>query len=225
MMILQRTLLGLLLLSSTISTAQDEVEITPAPVIPTQTPGFFMDLNAGVRIGGNNSSENYTLDQTNTHFAGALGYMINDQFGISLGYGMDQFKSTQIANPVFLSNTIVHRVSVEAVYDFANGLGFGSDKFSFNVHAGGGFTSIANKQYRSLNRTFSDPGVKGNDDGFNALAGLTPQIRLDEGIYLNLDFSYVMIFQQSSVIETISREEYSGTAGYMTLGAGISLKF
>ena len=224
-MILQQTLLGLCLLSTTILTAQEELEVAPVVETPAQKSGFFMDLNAGVRIGGNNSSENYTLDGTNTHFAGALGLMFNDQIGVSLGYGMDQFNSTQIANPVFESNTIIHRVSVEAVFDFANAFGFGSEKFSFNAHAGGGFTTIANKQYRSLDREFSDPGVKRNDDGFNALAGLSPQIRLGEGIYFNLDFSYVMIFQQSSVIETISREEYSGTASYMTFGGGISLKF
>lgn len=224
-MILQRTFLGLCLLSSTILTAQEEPVVTPVAETPTQKSGFFMDLNGGVRIGGNNSSENYTLDGTNAHFAGAIGLMINDQFGVSLGYGMDQFNSTQIANSVFISNTIAHRVSVEAVFDFANAFGFGSDKFSFNVHAGGGFTSIANKQYRSIDRVHNDKGIKGNDDGFNALAGLMPQIRLGEGIYFNLDFSYVMIFKQTSVIETVSREPYSGTAGYMTLGAGISLKF
>ena len=225
MMILQRTIVGLCLFSSTMLIAQDETIVTPVSETPVQKSGFFMDLNAGLRVGGNNSSENYALEQTNTHFAGALGYMINDQIGVSLGYGMDQFKSTQIANPVFLSNSVIHRVSAEVVFDFANAFGFGSEKFSFNAHAGGGFTTIANKQFRSLDREFSDPGVKGNDDGFNALAGLSPQIRLGEGIYFNLDFSYVMIFQQSSVIETISREEFSGTASYITFGAGISLKF
>lgn len=183
----------------------------------------FIDINAGVRIMGNNSSDTFDLNAAGFHADLGVGYMFNPKIGLKVQLGVDQFSSTLASDESVTSSTMVYNGSIQAVLSIAELANFRSEKFDLMVHAGGGFSTIANKEFRESGLDFSnDKGLKGNDDGINALIGINPKIGLGDHTFFNVDVSYNMLFMQGYTVERFYGEKFSGMAGYPTVSVGLT---
>src|SRR5690606_28442327 len=121
------------------------------------------------------------------------------------------------------SSTTIYTGSIQAVIGIAEMANFRSEKFDLQIHAGGGLSTIANKEFRESGKDFSnDKGLKGNDDAVSAIIGINPKIALGDNTFFNVDVSYNMLFMQGYTVERFYNEKFSGMAGYPTVSVGLT---
>lgn len=182
----------------------------------------FIDINVGARILGNNSSDTFDLNAAGFHADLGVGYMFNPKIGLKVGFGLDMFGSSLDS---LSSSTTIYNGSIQAVIGLAEMANFRSEKFDLQIHAGGGLSTIANKEFRDSGIDFSTvdtKGLKGNDDAINAIIGINPKIGLGDKTFLNIDVSYTMLFMQGYTVERFYNEKFSGMAGYPTVSVGLT---
>ena len=216
---MKRTILGMLAVA-----AMGTVSAQTEPTTTNSSDSYqFIDINAGVRVMGNNSSDTFDLNAAGFHADLGFGYMFNPKIGIKVQLGVDQFGSTMASDASVTSSTIIYNGSAQVVLSIAEMASFRSEKFDLILHAGGGLSSIANKEFRESGVDFSsDKGLKGNDDGINALIGINPKIGLGDHTFFNIDISYNMLFMQGFTVERFYGQTFSGMAGYPTISAGLT---
>ena len=138
-----------------------------------------LNLNVGARFMGNNSDLSKLTP--GLHLDGGLNYMINDYLGIKGDVAYDGYASFHNTSNL-RDRSFMIRGSVQGVLSLSNLFEFESRDLSLLFHAGFGFASNYNPNYKS-NRldnggVFSDPALKGNDDMVNIIFGITPQYRI-----------------------------------------------
>lgn len=198
-------------------------QFTSAQSLVDEHPAFI-DLNAGLRLYGNNSSDSFNLQPAGIHLDFGSGYMFNPCIGLKLEVGIDQFYSTQKSNKEISSATVYYNGNLQFLFSPAALGKFRTDNFDLILHAGGGISSISNKEYRDSIMTFNDKGIKGNDDAYHAVFGITPKIGLGDATFLNFDLSYKLIFKQDFVVERLTANPIRGTVSFPTFSIGFTFK-
>jgi hypothetical protein len=153
-----------------------------------------------------------------SHFGGGVLYDIDDTFGMKLDFGSDKFRTD---NPLFTEQTGVNitRISLQGLVNISYLLDDNGSRYSiFNLsaHAGGGYTMVKS----SYNA--------GNDNIANAIIGLTPKIKIADGLYFAVDTS--LIFNISQHFNFDGSFTYKGDANSITgimynVTGGIIYKF
>ncbi|MDA7803882.1 porin family protein [Crocinitomix sp.] len=184
--------------------------------------GIFFDANLGTRIGGQ-TSEFATL-KPGFHAEGGMGYMFSNIIGIKGHIGYSTFNAVSVANTGFNDKSSIFNATLEGVLGLSQLAGFGTEKFDLYVHAGFGFNTFSNPDYKEGYTTtseFKDRFFKGNDDAMNVTFGLTPRFHINEKFSLNVDAAYSVIFNQSNSLDRqIGNTSLEGASGmtFVTLG-------
>ena len=138
-----------------------------------------------------------------SHFGAGITYDFDEIFGAKLDFGSDTFSTK---TPLFTEKTGVNitRVSVQGTVNVSSLIDRTSiySTFSLIAHAGGGYTLIKS----SYNN--------GNDNIANVIMGLTPRIKISNGLYFALDTS--LIFNLSQHYNFDGSFTYRGDANSIT---------
>jgi hypothetical protein len=120
-----------------------------------------------------------------SHFGAGVTYDIDEIFGLKLDFGSDKFTSEK---PLFTEKTGINatRISIQGTVNVSSLLDRTSlySTFSLIAHAGGGYTMIKS----SYN--------EGNDNIANVIMGLTPRIKISNGLYFAVDASLIFNLSQ-----------------------------
>lgn len=120
-----------------------------------------------------------------SHFGGGILYDFNESFGAKLDFGSDQFRST---SDFFKKETGINstRISLQATANISDLIDPTSLYSSFNLsgHLGGGYTFISSTEYPKADNTV------------NAIIGLTPKIKITQGLYFAVDASVIFNLSQ-----------------------------
>lgn len=196
----------------------------------------YFDLSGGARFLGNTSSS--TNAAPGLHLDLGIGYQLNENFAIKGDLAIDQYiaKDTS-SNAVFnydsgikytylYDKSTLLRVSINGVINIGDIAGFASEKFGMKAQVGVGFASNYNRDYRTNHSgSFSDPGIKGNDDMICANLVITPQYLLNDRVSLNGNIGYAFLSKQSHYIDRmIDGTLIDGSDMLLCVSIGISAK-
>lgn len=189
--------------------------------------GLFMDLEIGSRFGGITTES--TVMQTGLAIEGGIGYMFNNKFGVRGGLTFANFNAVNVNNEAVSDRAGTIQATLQGVLSISQLANFGTEKFDLNFHAGFGFGSIFNpdfkEEYVEANGDFEDPMFKGNDDVVNVVFGLTPRFPINDKLAITLDVSHFLLLKQDHYVD----RRYSntllenGTQGFTTTTVGISV--
>lgn len=120
-----------------------------------------------------------------SHFGGGILYDFNESFGAKLDFGSDKFRSD---SDFFQKETGLNitRFSLQATTNISDLIDPTSlySPFNLSAHAGGGFSFIKSSEY------------KGTDNIVNVILGLTPKIKISQGLYFAVDTSVIINLSQ-----------------------------
>lgn len=163
-----------------------------------------LDVNVGGRFGGAvaDSIPNYKVSP-GIHADGGVRYQLNELISIRGGISYDGFKTSRdkmndLDTANLEDNSSLISGSIEAIVNLKKikFMSFIPEKIGLNFHAGVGLSTMSNPTYKD-GITFTDAGIKGNDDMINIVFGLTPQYKLNDKISINLDLSTKLLVKQS----------------------------
>ena len=201
---------------------------TNTPVIKNANQadaGMFLDLHIGTRFGGI-KSDNVTLG-SGLNLEGGIGYMFNNWVGIKGDLSVGTIKTVEVSSLGSEDKSGYIRLGLHGLFDIASLADFGISNFSLIQHTGFGLATISNPSWKENREAagveFKDPLIKGNDDVFTLVFGLTPKYKINEHIALNLDFSFNLLMKQD---HTFDRFSYittgGGTTNFSTLSLGMT---
>ena len=149
-------------------------------VLPNlSTAQFGIEINYGLNGVVQPSISNFS------HFGGGILYDFDETFGAKLDFGSDQFRSD---SEFFKKEAGVNstRISLQATVNISELIDPTSYYSSFNLsaHAGGGYTAIKSTQYPKA------------DNIVHAIIGLTPKLKITEGLYFAIDTAIIFNFSQ-----------------------------
>ncbi|HLV43008.1 MAG TPA: outer membrane beta-barrel protein [Brumimicrobium sp.] len=188
--------------------------------------GVFIDGNAGIRLLGETSSQ-ADMDPGLTLNAG-MGYFFNKKVGMKGRIDYHQFPMTR-GNGSSTSYSV--GLSLEAVANLLQVFGpEKARKFSFLAHGGAGLTSLINPEFKKhyeevLGKEFNDPLIKGGDEMFHIILGVTPQYHFKSKFSLNLDISQFIQFNQHRTYDTFSAELAKTATGVFGASLGLTIRF
>ncbi len=140
---------------------------------------FGIEINYGLNGVLQPSINNFS------HFGGGILYDFDESFGAKLDFGSDQFRSR---NDSFNKETGINitRISLQATANISDLIDPTSLYSSFNLsaHAGGGYSFIKSTEYSNADNTV------------NAIIGLTPKIKISQGLYFAIDTSVIFNLSQ-----------------------------
>lgn len=155
------------------------------------------------------------LDKYNSSFAGftnvniGVRYMFNEDYGLRLEYVKDRFENT----PGGEIGTVWNRVGVQGIYNLGRLLDIPYatyDKIGLLVHAGVGYTR-------------AKPIAGGDTERIGTFAfGVTPQLRLTNGVVLFTDLSSMTNFKQHY---NFDGSHYSNKPDTPTVGYHVNVSF
>lgn len=119
------------------------------------------------------------------HFGAGISYDFNEVYGIKLDFASDKFRVEHSETSTTGINST--RISLQATVNISTAVKRENNDALFNiiVHAGGGISTIKPYNYN---------GEK--DNGINAIMGITPRLRITEGLYFSLDTSLIFNISQ-----------------------------
>jgi len=187
----------------------------------------FFDLGAGTRIGALRTNVDYTPSNVGVHFNGGVGYMFNPVLGIKGDVGFDQFSSVYEGATYPFSYTTkssMLRFSLQGVLNISNWADFGGDKFGLNFHAGFGYSTLWNKDFKTNNPDVNDDRLmRQGDDMGNIIFGLTPMYNFNDNLSLTLDLSYVSLIGNDNGADFSQRLEKVNT-GITNISLGLNIR-
>jgi len=191
------------------------------------TDNMYLDLNLGLRSGGNHSA--YSDLGAGFHIDGSVGYDFNTKYGVRGDLAFDIFNAKA---KVGSSNdkSLMSRISLQGVVNVGELAGFGTEKFGLKFHGGFGFATNSNPSFKDSQEKknaagFKDGGIKGNDDMFTIMFGLTPQYHINEKISVNLDLSLVLLTGQANYVDrSFDPSIKKSTGSIFNTAVGISYK-
>jgi hypothetical protein len=189
--------------------------------------GWFLDGNIGARFMGKTSSDADMFPGLSMN--GGIGYVFNEYIGIKGRMDYNGFKVSSVLSD---TDNKSHSLSfsTEAVVKLLQLVGPTKARdFSLNFHTGIGFTTLFNPDFRKyymdeLGREFNDPFIKGSDDIFHVIVGITPQYHLNSKFSINLDISQLIQFKQHRTYDTFNKELANGVTGVMGITVGMSFR-
>lgn len=144
--------------------------------------GFHGSINSNPNINSSTSNAIYLTSR----------YFINNNCGINLKLGYDEFQSK--ADDFAKSKLAL--ANINFIYDLGDLLDFNSVKtnlytdkcnFQLYVNFGFGIATFWNENY--LNSIKTDPYINNHDDLFNWNIGFSPEYRINKKLSLNVDFT------------------------------------
>lgn len=192
------------------------------------TDNMYLDLNLGLRSGGNHSAKSDL--GAGFHIDGSVGYDFNTKFGMKGDLAFDIFNAKGTGSLKDVNDrSLMTRVSLQGVVSISELAGFGTEKFGLKFHGGLGFATNSNPSFKdAYEKTvkFTDGGFKGNDDLFTIVFGLTPQYHINEKISVNLDLSLVLLTGQANYVDrAFDNSIKKSTGNIFNTAVGISYKF
>lgn len=193
------------------------------------TDNMYLDLNLGLRSGGNHSS--YSDLGAGFHIDGSVGYDFNTKYGMKGDLAFDIFNAKGIGKKDGQNDkSLMTRISLQGVVSISELAGFGTEKFGLKFHGGLGFATISNPSFKDAYEKahtagFKDGGIKGNDDMFTIMFGLTPQYHINEKISVNLDLSLLLLTGQANYVDrSFDNSIKKSTGNIFNTAVGISYK-
>jgi OOP family OmpA-OmpF porin len=188
---------------------------------------LFVDLHVGSRFGGLVSDSSNL--RAGFHIDGGIGYEISDFYAIKFDMGYDVFSATQKSNTKILDKSLLIRGSIQGFVNVSQLIGFKTDSFCLEFHGGIGFATISNPNFKDdyIGKfgNFKDKGIKGNDDMFNFILGLTPTYKISEKIAVNADISLILLTSQSNYIDRmINRTSFKDVGTLFNTSVGITYR-
>ncbi len=188
--------------------------------------GLFFDASMGARFGG--ATSNQVTMGPGFHAAGGIGYMFSNIIGIKGHLGFNTFNAVSVMDEGINDQSVMFNTSLQAEFVLSQLIGFGTEKFDLNLHAGFGFTTFSNRGFKESykqNNEFQDRFFEGNDEAVNINFGLSPRFHINEKISLNVDASYFVIFGQNhSIDREIGNTFIEGTTGITTASIGMTYR-
>ena len=119
------------------------------------------------------------------HFGAGISYDFNEVYGIKLDFASDKFRVEHSETSTTGINST--RISLQATVNISTAVKRENNDALFNIiaHAGGGISTIKPYNYN---------GEK--DNVINAIMGITPRLRITEGLYFSLDTSLIFNIAQ-----------------------------
>jgi len=140
---------------------------------------FGIEINYGLNGVLQPSINNFS------HFGGGILYDFDESFGAKLDFGSNQFRSK---NDFFNKETGINitRISLQATANISDLIDPTSlySPFNLSAHAGGGYSFIKSTEYSNADNTV------------NAIIGLTPKIKISQGLYFAIDTSVIFNLSQ-----------------------------
>ena len=140
---------------------------------------IYLDFNGGARFLGNTSSA--TKATPGMHFDFGVGYQLNDIFALKGEVALDQFiakdtssdasfnYSSGIKYAYLYDQSTMIKLQLYGVLDIAKLASFSNEKFGLKTQFGLGVATNNNRDFKlNYSGSFSDPGIKGNDDMISA---------------------------------------------------------
>ena len=205
-------------------------------VIFSQSNKVYLDFSGGARFLGNTSAQ--TKAVPGIHFDLGLGYQLSDNFALKGEIAFDQYIAKDTASDasfkydsgiklayLYDRSTLI-RVSINGVINIGAMAGFATEKFGMKAQIGVGLASNNNSDFKSdYSGTFSDPGIKGNDDMISAGVVLTPQYLINDRVSLNGNLGFTFLAKQSAYIDrVVDPTLIDGTDILLHASIGISAK-
>jgi hypothetical protein len=193
-----------------------------------QNSNFFFDLHAGGRLGGVHSKS--SEGKPGLHVDAGMGYMLSSTWGIKGSIAFDQLNATGSKNDVTLNdNSVLYRANLEAIADLSADRGLKTVKYSCLFHIGFGLATHFHSDYRAAmidnGVTFADPLIKGNDDMLSIIFGFTPQYKLTNSIYLEADFSLLLLPLSDGVYDKlIDNKKGKSMNAFFNPSLGLSIR-
>lgn len=187
--------------------------------------GWFIDGNAGVRfLGKTSDAADMKIGPT---FNAGLGYLVNEKFGLKGRIDYNKIVTTS-ATQEDIQNSFA--LSLEGVVKLIQV--FGEERprdFALILHGGAGLTAMFNPELREAvendpNREFNDPGIKGTDDMFHVVIGITPQYHFNSKVSLNLDVSQFIQFKQFRTYDFSNAVKADGPTGLLGVSLGLTIR-
>lgn len=197
---------------------------------------LYVDLSGGTRLLGNTSI--YTKATPGMHLDLGLGYQLNDNFAIKGELAFDQYIAKDTASDAIFSydsgikyaynydlSTLI-RASINGVINVGAMAGIATEKFGLKAQIGIGVASNNNSNFKSNSgSSFSDPGIKGNDDMISAGLTITPQYLINSRVALNGNIGYTFLAKQSNYVDRIvDGTQIDGSDMLLHISVGISAK-
>lgn len=189
--------------------------------------GLFLDFGIGTRFGGVTTES--TVLQTGLAIDGGLGYMFNNKFGVRGGLTFANFNAVDVNNEAVSDRAATIQASLQGILSISQLANFGTEKFDLNFHAGFGFGTVFNpdfkEDYVEMYGEFDDPMFKGNDDVVNVVFGLTPRFPINEKLTVMVDVSHYLLLNQDHFVDRrySNAQLENGTTGFTTTTVGLSL--
>ncbi|VXB51950.1 conserved exported hypothetical protein [Flavobacterium sp. 9AF] len=120
-----------------------------------------------------------------SHFGGGILYDFDETFGAKLDFGSDKFRTDNLIYNKE-SGINITRFSLQGTVNISDLIDPTSLYSSFNLsgHLGGGYSFIKSTEH------------KNNDNTVNAIIGLTPKIKITQGLYFAIDASVIFNLSQ-----------------------------
>ena len=192
-----------------------------------QTSGLFIDFGLGSRFGGITTES--TVMKAGLNFNGGIGYMFNDIFGVRGDLGYSTFKAVDVNDEAVADRAGSIQASLQGVVSISEAVKFGTPGFGLNFHAGFGFGTIFNPDFKTeyveSGGEFGDPMIKGNDDVVNVVFGLSPRFPINDRITVTVDASHFLLLKQDNYYDRrYSNDQLeSGLRGFTTSTVGLSI--
>jgi hypothetical protein len=190
---------------------------------------MYLDLNLGLRSGGNHSAKSDL--GAGFHIDGSVGYDFNTKFGMKGDLAFDIFNAKGTGTLKDKNDkSLMTRVSLQGVVSISELAGFGTEKFGLKFHGGLGFATNSNPSFKDSyekanTNGFKDGGFKGNDDMFTIMFGLMPQYHVNDKISVNLDLSLVLLTGQANYVDrSFDNSIKKSTGSIFNTAVGISYK-
>jgi hypothetical protein len=202
----------------------------------SQSSKLSIDFSGGARFLGKTSGLTRTVP--GIHFDIGIGYQLNENVALKGEVALDQYIAKDTAsNATFkydsgikmtylYDRSTLIRTSIYAVLNLGAIAGFQTEKFGMKTQIGVGLASNNNADFKSnYSKSFSDPGIKGNDDMFCASIALTPHYRINSQVSLIANLGYTLLAKQSHYVDrVVDPTQISGSDGLVYLSLGISSK-
>lgn len=159
----------------------------------------------------------YVEDFSFFHIDLGARYMFNPKFGVKVDVGYDSFENPKDVSPF---KTQYHRANLQGVLNVGRLLNFEdfSKRLNLQLHMGPGYSFMKSNNF------------EGNDNMVNLLMGLTGQVKLNDKIAFNADFTMINNIRQhysfdgtSGFGELQDNRGFNGTLYNATVGLSIYL--
>ncbi len=216
---MKKLVLPFLVLTSYLLTAQEEISIQEETSIEVGSENKYdkwsIEISGGMHKPSRPFANGYATSTPSFGQAGlGVRYMFNNKFGLRLGLGYGSVENDDNSLPF---KSTYYRSTLEGVINLTNVLNFQdwTNTFGLLVHGGAGY-SFAN---------YNEPvELDVNDQMLNFMVGVTPQVKLGNGVALFGDVSAIGHTRQTLTWDGTEVSHTRGLDGF-TVNFSLGLSF